>query len=54
MLAAILILSLLSLLVATEADPSGTPADSSPGEPLRPADRHDGAQPPVCPDRLAA
>lgn len=36
MLAAIIILSLLSLLVATEADHSNTPSDSEPSETLRP------------------
>jgi len=37
MLAAIITLSLLSLLVATEADPATSPGESAPGEPLRPA-----------------
>jgi|GEM_PF-5880464 len=54
MLAAIITLSLLSLLVATEADPASAPAESSSGEPLRPADRHKGDHPPAKPDRLAA
>ena len=37
MLAAIITLSLLSLLVATEADPAHSPTDQNPGEPLRPS-----------------
>jgi hypothetical protein len=39
MLAAIITLSLLSLLIATEADPVSTPSESAPGEPLRPTGR---------------
>jgi len=36
MLAAIITISLISLLVATEADPASSPNEPAPGEPLRP------------------
>jgi hypothetical protein len=54
MLAAIITLSLLSLLVATEVDPSGSATEPTPGEPLRPKDRPCCQQGGDRPDRLAA
>jgi hypothetical protein len=36
MLTALTIISLLSLLVATEAEPTGSPAERTPEQPLRP------------------
>ncbi len=54
MLAAIITLSLLSLLVATEADPTGSSAGSAPSEPLRPKGRTCGHQGGDKTDRLAA
>jgi hypothetical protein len=39
MLAAIITLSLLSLLVATEADPSGSNHEPAGDKPLRPSDK---------------
>ncbi len=39
MLSAIIILSLLSLLVATDADHASVPAEAKSPEPLRPAGR---------------
>ncbi len=54
MLAAIITLSLLSLLVATEADPTGPSTEPVSSEPLRPKGRtccnHDGEKP----NRIAA
>ena len=44
MLAAIITLSLLSLLVATEADPASSPSEPSAGKSLRPLGR-------FCPNR---
>ena len=51
MLTALIIISLLSLLIATEAEPTGSPVEVANEEPLRPK--------PCCPkggdsDRLAA
>ncbi len=54
MLTAIIILALLSLLVATEADPASAPVDPTPGEPLRPAGRFSRDQDGKKSDRLAA
>lgn len=54
MLAAIITLSLLSLLVATEADPTGSSAESAPSEPLRPKGRTCCSQAGDKTDRLAA
>lgn len=54
MLAAIIILSLISLLVATEADPSGSNPESHSLEPLRPTAQADGERGPAVSDRLAA
>lgn len=54
MLTAIIILALLSLLVATEADPASAPVDPTPGEPLRPACKFCGTQGGKKSDRLAA
>lgn len=54
MLAAIITLSLLSLLVATEADPAGSHTEPAPGEPLRPKGRPDSQQGSDKPTRLAA
>jgi hypothetical protein len=54
MLAAIITLSLLSLLVATEADPTSSPAEPAPSEPLRPKARTCCPQKGDKPDRLAA
>ena len=54
MLAAIITLSLLSLLVATEADPSGSHVEPGTGEPLRPQSRLDGTSKSDRSDRLAA
>jgi hypothetical protein len=55
MLAAIITLSLLSLLVATEADPAHSPTEQPPGEPLRPSKGFcPGRKTPDKPDRLAA
>ncbi len=53
MLPALIVLSLISLLVATEADPTGAPAESHPDQPLRPSRR---ARPEAEPkgDRIAA
>jgi hypothetical protein len=54
MLAAIITLSLISLLVATEADPSGSNAEPKTGEPLRPQGRPGGERRTDRSDRLAA
>jgi hypothetical protein len=54
MLAAIITLSLLSLLVATEADPTGSSAEPAPSEPLRPKGRSCCNQDGDKPNRLAA
>lgn len=53
MISAIIILTLLSLLVATEPEPAGTSAPPAPVPPLRPEEskRPDGA---AKSDRLAA
>lgn len=54
MLAAIITLSLISLLVATEADPTGSHTETGTGEPLRPQGRPEADRSPNRPDRLAA
>ena len=54
MLAAIITLSLLSLLVATEGDPSGVHVDPAAGEPLRPTCKLRGGKDRKGTDRLAA
>jgi hypothetical protein len=55
MLAAIITLSLLSLLVATDADPVHSPTELPPGEPLRPSKGFCPCRKaPDKPDRLAA
>ncbi len=54
MLAAIITLSLISLLVATEADPSGSTAEPNSGEPLRPQGRPCNDRKSDRSDRLAA
>lgn len=55
MLAAIITLSLISLLVATEGDPAGSHAESAPAEPLRPPCKFGAGKPgPEKPDQLAA
>lgn len=55
MLAAIIILSLISLLVATEADPASSHTESTPAEPLRPPCKLGADKPgPEKPGRLAA
>ncbi|WP_164976319.1 hypothetical protein [Oleiharenicola lentus] len=54
MLAAIITLSLISLLVATEADPSGSSAETHSGEPLRPPGRPESDRKTDRSDRLAA
>lgn len=53
MLPALIVLSLISLLVATEADPSGTPAESHAEPPLRPTRKARPAEAPKG-DRIAA
>lgn len=54
MLAAIITLALLSLLVATEADPASPRTDHAPDEPLRPNRKLGDRQKTVKPGRLAA
>ena len=54
MLAAIITLALLSLLVATEADPASPRTDHAPDEPLRPGRKHSARQNTEKPGRLAA
>lgn len=53
MISAIIILTLLSLLVATEPEPADTSVPPTPAPPLRPEEKKlpDG---PAKPDRLAA
>jgi hypothetical protein len=54
MISAIIVLSLLSLLVATEPEHADTSAPPSPEPPLRPAGKKPRAEEPAKPDRLAA
>ncbi|MFZ5496277.1 MAG: hypothetical protein ACOZE5_13205 [Verrucomicrobiota bacterium] len=54
MLAAIITLSLLSLLVATEADPSGSHPESPGDQPLRPSPGSSDPQAESKSKRLAA
>ncbi len=54
MISAIIILSLLSLLVATEPEPADTSAHPSPEPPLRPAGKKPRAVEPAKADRVAA
>lgn len=56
MISAIIVLSLLSLLVATEPEHEheDTSAPPSPEPPLRPAGKKPRAEEPAKPDRLAA
>lgn len=56
MLAAIIILSLLSLLVATEADPTGSTTEPAGDKTLRPSGKGKGGNQtePLNPGRLAA
>lgn len=54
MITAIIVLSLLSLLVATEPEPADTSAHPSPEPPLRPADKKPRAPEPAKVDRVAA
>lgn len=53
MIAAALILSLISILVATDPEPVGSPAHPSPEPPLRPDQQPAGKKVPEA-DRLAA
>jgi hypothetical protein len=53
MISAIIIITLLSLLVATEPEPAGSAVQPSPEPPLRPAGQKSREQP-AKPDRLAA
>lgn len=53
MLPVLIVLSLISLLVATEADPSGSPVPPPADPPLRPGKRRGGDGEPKQ-DRLAA
>jgi hypothetical protein len=54
MLAAIITLSLLSLLIATEVDHTGSPIEPTPGEPCRPKNKVPSEQESAKSDRLAA
>lgn len=54
MITAIIILSLLSLLVATEPESVETSAHPSPEPPLRPTDKEPRATEPAKADRVAA
>lgn len=54
MITAIIVLSLLSLLVATEPEHADTSAPPSPEPPLRPAGKKPRSEEPAKPDRLAA
>ncbi len=53
MIAAVLVLSLMSLLVATDPEPVGMPVDPAPRPPLRPGKKSVGEKGPES-DRLAA
>ncbi len=55
MISAIIVLTLLSLLVATEPEPAGSTVHPSPEPPLRPARlKQKPREEPAKPDRLAA
>lgn len=54
MLTAIIILALLSLLVATEADPASPPVSPEADEPARPTGKDRSEQKSAKPNRLAA
>lgn len=54
MITAIIVLSLLSLLVATEPDHADTSAPPSPEPPLRPAGNKPRAEDPAKTERVAA
>lgn len=54
MITAIIVLSLLSLLVATEPEHADNPAHPSPEPPLRPADKKPRAAETAKADRVAA
>ncbi|HWA24228.1 MAG TPA: hypothetical protein VG734_01040 [Lacunisphaera sp.] len=54
MLTALIIISLLSLLIATEAEPASSPAESANDEPLRPQPPHTTPSKNGNPNRLAA
>ncbi len=54
MITAIIVLSLLSLLVATEPEHADDSAPPSPEPPLRPADKKPRAVETAKPDRVAA
>lgn len=54
MLAAIIIISLLSLLVATEAEPTGETQNKSGEKPLRPKAKGSGVEPKNDPAQIAA
>jgi hypothetical protein len=54
MITAIIVLSLLSLLVATEPEHADLPAPPSPEPPLRPADKKPRAVETVKSERVAA
>lgn len=53
MISAIIVLTLLSLLVATEPEPAGSTVHPTPEPPLRPASKKPRTEP-AEPDRLAA
>ncbi len=53
MISAIIVITLLSLLVATEPEPAGSTVHPSPEPPLRPAGQKSREEP-AKPDRLAA
>lgn len=53
MISAIIVLTLLSLLVATEPESAGSAAHPTPVPPLRATDKKPPAEP-INPDRLAA
>jgi len=54
MLTALTILALLSLLVATDGDASGAPADPTADKPVRPAGKRNESEERAKPGRLAA
>jgi hypothetical protein len=54
MLTAIIIIALLSLLVATEADPASPSVEPATDETIRPSGKCCGGEKPSKPDRLAA
>jgi hypothetical protein len=53
MISAVIVLTLLSLLVATEPELAGPPVHPAPEPPLRPAG-HKSREEPAKPERLAA